>query len=351
MRTYSRLDRSLPLLALPAALALGPAVLASPTPADDSLWVSDDVNVTIYNVALDGTLKSSFHSGSISGVSLSVDPVDGTIWAAKEGSNKIEHYTTAGVKLGEFSATVYDPLSSAPEGVAVDFRDGTLWIVDDDTHLVYNVQRDGTLITSFPTALFDPGALSPQDIAYDPLTDTLWLTDNGTDRLYNVTRQGMLVSTFPSSAFSAAAINLQGVGVDMVDASLWVTDRAADRIFNVTRNGVLLGWVESTAFGSNDPTGVTFQRGEAATLASVKADVDAGAASGKIGAKAMKHFDQAWKLIDKQLAKGNTRAVGSMLYDLKDFIVGKIGSGEIDESYGLRLAMSAVSASGGYDSP
>jgi hypothetical protein len=314
--------------------------------ADDSLWVSDDVNVTIYNVALDGTLLSSFHSGSISGLSLSVDPVDGTLWAAKEGSNRIEQYTKAGVKLTTILGQTYDPNSHAPEGVAVDFDDGTLWVVDDFTNLVYNIQRDGTLIRSFPTALYDPAAASPQDITFDPLSGSLWLTDNVTDLIYNVTRDGLLISAFPTSAYSPVATNPQGIGVDMVDGSLWITDRTAQRLFNVTRNGVLLGAIESSVFGSANPTGVSYDRAQVPTLASFKADVAAGIASGKVSAKVKKHFQNLLGQIDKLLAKGKTDAAASMLLGLKDYIVGRIGSGDIDADYGFALAFSAISLSG-----
>jgi DNA-binding beta-propeller fold protein YncE len=337
----------LPLLAL---LIAGPAALAAPTPAADSLWVSDDINLTIYNIAMDATVLSSFHSGSISGLSLSVDPIDGTLWAAKEGSGTIEHYTKAGTKLGVFSCLLYDPLSKRPEGVAVDFDDGTLWIVDDETNRVYNIQRNGTPISSFPTAMYDAAASSPQDLAFDPLTDTLWFTDNHTRRIYNVTRAGVLVSTFHATAFSAAATNLQGIGVDMVDGTLWITDRDADAIFNVTRTGVLLGTIPSAAFGSSNPTGVAHDRAVAATKASLTAEVAAGVASGKISAKANKHFAQVFGQIDKQLAKGNPLAASTMLLGLRDYILGKIGSGDIDAAYGVKLAMSVVSLSSAYKS-
>ncbi|MHC5210578.1 MAG: NHL repeat-containing protein [Planctomycetota bacterium] len=333
-------------LSLSALLVAAPLALAQP--AGDSLWVSDDVNVTIYNLAMDGSTLSSFHSGSISGVSLSVDPTDGTLWAAKEGSNRIEHYDQAGTKLEWFSGLTYDINSKTPEGVAVDSADGTLWIVDDATGLIYNTQRDGTLIKSFPVASFDPGATSPQDITFDPLTETFWLTDNTSLQIYNVTREGLLVSTFHASGFSSAATNLQGIGVDMVDGSLWITDRDADEIYNVTRNGVLLTTLASSVFGSSNPTGVAHDRAVAATYASLSADVQDGITGGLLSTKAQKHIQHVFKQVDKQLLKGNTSAAGNIVLGMKDYIVGKIGSGDIDEAYGLELAFSAISLSGSY---
>jgi hypothetical protein len=93
---------------------------------------------------------------------------------------------------------------------------------------------------------------------------------------------------------------------------------------------------------------VSYDRAQVPTLASFKADVAAGIAGGKISAKAKKHFQQVFGQIDKQLAKGNTGLVATMLLGLKDYIVGKINSGDIDANYGFALAFSAISLSGSF---
>ena len=110
---------------------------------ETSLWCSDDVGRRIYRVSMDGTfVYSSFYSGSISG--LAVDPSDGTIWAAKEGSARIMHFDRLGNRLGTIESAVYDPTATGPEGIGVDFFDNTLWIIDDDSARLYNVTKTGS---------------------------------------------------------------------------------------------------------------------------------------------------------------------------------------------------------------
>jgi sugar lactone lactonase YvrE len=272
----------LPTLALCAACLTGLAadLTAQLTP---SLWVADDVAVTIYNVKLDGTVVSSFHSGSISGLSLGVDERFDTIWGAKEGSNLIMRYDTKGKVLSSFPGTTYDVNATAPEGVAVDPVDGTLWIVDDATLRVYNVTKSGELISSFPTWAFDAGVQSPQDIAADPGDGTLWLTDNGTDRIYKVTREGVLVSSFPTASFAAGATNPQGLGIDPTDRTLWVTDRATKAIYHVSQFGALLSSIDASGIGTGSPTGVAFAAPKQPTLPGLIADLEQGVEDGQIG--------------------------------------------------------------------
>ena len=135
--------------ALLLSILWAPVAFALPAPAGQTLWISDDVNTTIYHVKLDGTVLSSFPSGSISELALGTGADAGTLWAAKEGSNLIVHFDTSGQTLASFPGTAYDPAAVSPEGVAVDFADGTLWIVDDETDLVYHVEDDGTPLGSF----------------------------------------------------------------------------------------------------------------------------------------------------------------------------------------------------------
>jgi DNA-binding beta-propeller fold protein YncE len=250
--------RTLPFSTLPLAILLAaPALaLALEPPADTkTLWVSDDVNATIYHVLLDGTVLSSFHSGSISEVALD-DTEPGTLWGAKEGSNLIVHFSKSGQTLSSFPGTVYDPAAFAPEGVAVDLADGTLWIADDVTDLIYHVERDGSPLESFSTALFDPAAISPQGLATDPTDGTLWVADNVTHRVYNLTTSGALVASFPAAAFGPATLNLQGIAIDGQDHSVWLTARNTHTIYNVSREGALQSTLDAALFGSLDPTGV-----------------------------------------------------------------------------------------------
>ncbi|MCP3919091.1 MAG: DUF3494 domain-containing protein [bacterium] len=247
--------------AAPARLLLASVLLSAVSTAQvgqSTLWASDDVTRTIYHVTQDGVVLFFFEAGVVS--SLAVDPGDDTLWAAKEGFSRIVHYDRLGNQLGFFETTDYDAGATRPEGVAVDYFDGTLWVVDDVTSTVYNVETDGTLIGSFTTATFDPLATSPQGIAGDPQDGTLWLTDNLTDAVYHVTATGALIDWFPADVFAQAANNPQGISVDEINGTLWVTDRVTQTVYNLERDGTEIHSFASAHYGSNNPTGIAYDR-------------------------------------------------------------------------------------------
>jgi hypothetical protein len=159
-----------------------------------------------------------------------------TLWAAKEGSNLIMHFSQTGQTLGSFPGTAYDPLATEPEGVAQDVADGTLWVVDDITDLVYHVQPNGALIELLLDAGSRPAGDQPAGHRHRSHRRHAVAHGQPFHRVYHATRTGALVGSFASSAFDASATNLQGIGVE-ADGSLWLTDRDTHKLYNVTREG------------------------------------------------------------------------------------------------------------------
>ena len=177
-------------------------------PADASLWVVDDVARTTANVTLSGQRTTSFATPNTAISSVSVDPLDGTLWGVNEGgaagAGKLVNYDTTGAVIREIPAGTFGGFGGEGMSIAPG-PDGSLWVVDDPdvtgrVDTVYRVARDGTLLDSFPTSTFSTGSTSPQDIAYDTHDGTLWITDNGADRVYNITTTGQLVRSFPTDA-------------------------------------------------------------------------------------------------------------------------------------------------------
>ena len=308
---------------------------------DPTLWVSDDVNLTIYHVRLDGTVLSSFASGSISGVALGTGADANTLWAAKEGSNLVLHFDKAGSTLSSFSGTTYDPQASSPEGVAVDPADGTLWICDDDTLRVYHVEDDGTLIESFDTSTFDPAAISPQGVACDGVDGTLWLTDNVTHRVYNVTPDGTPLSSFPASTFGPVTLNLQGISVDPIDRSLWLTARNTHTIYHVSREGVLQSTLDAALFGSLNPTGVAVQNQPPLTFAGLIGVVEQGLADGLVMPQAAKKLTHLVRQAQKQFDKSHPTPALNLLTEFQSQVNSLMLAGAIDPGFG-RLLLTEV---------
>jgi len=319
------------------------AASALPAPASQTLWISDDVNTTIYHVKLDGTVLSSFASGSISELALGTGADAGTLWAAKEGSNLIVHFDQSGQTLSSFPGTAYDPAAISPEGVAVDFADGTLWIVDDVTDLVYHVEDDGTPLGSFSAQDFDPAATSPQGIACDPTDGTLWIADNVTHRVYNLTTDGTLLSSFPASAFGPVTLNLQGISVDETDRSLWLTARNTHLIYHVSRAGVLQSTLDASVFGSLDPTGVAVQLHAPMTFTGLVEAIDAGLQDALITPGGAKKLTHAVRQAQKQFEKAHPAATMAILEGFQEQVYGLMLAGDVDEGFGRELLAGADS--------
>lgn len=326
MNSDRHVCRILPLIALLSAGALA---------QDKTLWVSDDINTTIYNLTSEGTLITSFHSGSISEVAMGIGSEANTFWVTKEGSNLVIHMDKSGVILSSFPGTKVDPAATTPEGVAVDFADNTLWVLDDTTERLYNTQKDGTLIKSFLTTSFDANAISCQGVAADP-DGTLWLTDNHSWKVYNITKQGALISSFGVAAFDPLATNLQGIGVDDLDRSLWLTDRDTHKIYNVTRTGALKSTIDATAFGSLNPTGVAVEEVAEVTFGGLIGDIADALAAGEISSAVAKKLTNTVKVAEKQFNKGHPWAAASIMQGfvttVNDFQVGGLIGGDLARS-------------------
>ena len=316
---------------------------ALPAPAGQTLWVSDDVNTTIYHVQLDGTVLSSFPSGSISELALGTGADAGTLWAAKEGSNLIVHFDKSGQTLSSFPGTAYDPAAVSPEGVAVDFADGTLWIVDDETDLVYHVEDDGTPLESFSTADFDAAATSPQGIACDPTDGTLWIADNVTHCVYNLTTEGTLLSSFPASAFGPVTLNLQGISVDETDRSLWLTARNTHLIYHVSRAGALQSTLDASVFGSFDPTGVAVQLHAPMTFTGLVEAIEAGLEESLLTPQAAKKLTHSVRQAQKQAEKTHPAAAMAILQAFQEQVYDLMLAGHVDEAFGRELLVGADS--------
>ncbi len=257
------------------------AVVAHPTAAtartrEITLWVVDDVTKVTYQVSELGALLASFPTPNTAISSIAVDPRDGTLWGANEGTGdgsvpgKLVNYDRNGVVIREISAADFGAVGTEGMGLTFDRRNPTLWVVDDPpagtgVPMVYNIDRDGDLISSFPTSDFDVAATSPQAIDYDRFTQSLWITDNAAERVYNVGLTGELIASFPTDGgpfvtedFPGGITNIQGVSVGSAD-DLWITARDTGTVYQVSRAGdVVLQSFPIAAVDplASDPTGV-----------------------------------------------------------------------------------------------
>lgn len=265
-------------LAVGLSLAAPPEEATALVTEEPTLWLTDDVTRTTYNVSLTGGLISSFPTPNTAISSIAVDPINRTLWGANEGSasgippGKLVNYDRTGVVIQEILASAFGGIGTEGMAVTIAADDSSLWVVDDPAitgpvPTVYNITRTGVLISSFPTSSFDPASTSPQAIAYDPFGGTLWIADNQAERVYQITQTGTLIRSFPTNAgpFVTAAHpfgvrNVQGITVESSDV-LWLTARDTGTIYRVTKDGATV--LSSFAMSSVDPvasnpTGVAF---------------------------------------------------------------------------------------------
>ena len=262
-------------LAIAGAVTVLMGSAAAADPAPPTLWITDDVARLTYNVDLDGGVITSFETPNTAYSSVAVDPIDGTLWGANEGSSsgtppgKLVNYDRTGRVIEEIPAGVFGAVGTEGLALAIAADDDSLWVVDDPASselgepTVYNVSRSGELIFSFPIADVDPIARSPQGIAYDGFTSTLWITDNSTEKIYNVTRNGTLISSFSTDAGPFVTVdqpngveNVQGIAVES-PGILWITARDTGTIYRVNSSGSEVLQTMTIA-GVDNPTGVAF---------------------------------------------------------------------------------------------
>ncbi len=261
---------------LVATIVALPSAASAARGRTTNLWVVDDITLTTYQITEDGVLLTSFPTPNTAKSSIAVDPKDGTLWGANEGTaagspGKLVNYDRSGNVIREISAADFGAVRTEGMALTFDRRNPTLWIVDDppsDTGAVptvYNITRNGDLISSFPTSDFDVAATSPQAIAFDRYSASLWITDNAADRVYNVSLTGGLIASFATDEGPFVTVtapngvkNVQGVSVESSEY-LWITARDTSTVYRVTRAGdavvqsFTLTSVDPAAF---DPTGV-----------------------------------------------------------------------------------------------
>ena len=135
--------------------------------SDGSLWlVDDDLNRAI-NFTTDGTTSGGFlvptvissfmtpFGASLQGIAS--DP-DGTLWFTDNVHESVFNVSDTGEVLSEFSTELFTGSmvwsENNSQGISVSEVDGTLWVTDRFQQTVYHVTRTGATISSFPATAF-----------------------------------------------------------------------------------------------------------------------------------------------------------------------------------------------------
>ena len=209
------------------------AIAVDPTTAPRTLWVVREVPGLLVNLTKNGEVLSTIETQSLFDAwgpeGVDVDPFDGSLWFLTDpnfnhdppdpGVPAVYNITRDGNLISSFPTSIFDPRSTSPQSISVDPVDGSLWLVDNRADQIYNVTNQGVLINTFSTRELIPSSTNPQGItiAVDKSNGTLWVTDRGTHTVFNITRTGEQLSAFDLSSIDLGPntiFNPTGIAVE-----------------------------------------------------------------------------------------------------------------------------------------
>jgi len=149
---------------------------------------------------------------------VAVDQVDGTIYGAEGGKNRVRVLGPNGT-LGP---TMSGGLAN-PRGIAVDPADRSVWVADHGVNgRISHFSRSGELLGSFPS-----GAVQAADI--DANEDTVFLADKGANVIRMYSKDGTPAGTFGQRGTALGRFQAPG-GLDLVGDRLYVMEMRGERI-------------------------------------------------------------------------------------------------------------------------
>jgi sugar lactone lactonase YvrE len=251
--------------------------------AAGNIYVADKLNHRIRKISDSGvvttfagsTIGSADGTGtaaqfnSPSGVAVAID---GTVYVADTGNNRIRKITAAGVVTtlagstpGTANGTVTTARFNSPSGIAIDAV-GNVYIADEGNHRIRKITSAGVVTTLAGSTLgYADGTgtaaqfHSPSGVAVD-VTGNVYVADAINHRIRKISIDGVVI-TFAGSTqgvsngigiaaqfYSPAAVALDAAG------NVYVADALNDRIRKITATGVVSTLAGSTA-GAVDGTG------------------------------------------------------------------------------------------------
>lgn len=203
----------------------------------DTIYVSDNIDNTITMIASNGT-ETTFGAGDLNGpTGLAVDPLNGDIYVANNGSGQIAEFTPGGTFLGDLSSTFNNP-----RGLAFDSA-GNLFVANQSSNSVSEVTPGGTVSTFVGTGLDFPNGL-----AFDS-AGNLYIANGNGDSTITVATPGGMTSTLNVSGHPLNWPN--GVAFDSA-GNLYVVNNHDPSVEKITAG---VGTVFAST-GLSDPKGL-----------------------------------------------------------------------------------------------
>ena len=174
----------------------------------------------VYHISKYG--DTLWHGGNFARVSsVSVNLKDNTCWVADQDADQVYHYRPYGDRI--WSGAIDSPVS-----LSADPMDGSLWVVSADeqqgTSSVTHLAEDGQVLWSSDAFSF-AGAIS-----VNPTDGSCWVADWGTREVIHLDKSGLELSRLPG--FWRARVS-----VDPADGSCWVCDEDNGQIIHLGISG------------------------------------------------------------------------------------------------------------------
>ena len=215
----------------------------SVNPTDGSVWAA--TGASIMHLAADGAILSQTN-GFWEPCSVSVNPFDGSCWVADSRTSKVIHLNEHGAELSRTGGF------ASPVCVSVNHVDGSCWVADRGTY-------DFDLYRYFGSAVVHLGGdgselwrgedfNGPWSVSVNPSDGSCWVADTDNGHLVHLASDGTELPGVPAGTPIAVAVNPR-------DGSCWVAMTGG--IAHFDSSGNLLwqggpGWASCLAVDSDD---------------------------------------------------------------------------------------------------
>jgi DNA-binding beta-propeller fold protein YncE len=205
--------------------------------ADGTVAGVDSFNwrVNVHNA--DGTPRTAFGTRNVLNYprGLAADRGQNTLVVGNTDAQNVIKYSLTGQRL--WTAT-----GVKPWGVTVDQVDGTIYAAEFASNRIRVIRQNGTL-----GATFSGGLSNPRGVAVDPVDRSVWVSNQGSGRIVHFSATGQALGSFATGAGQAADLEVNG-------DTIFLADKGGNRILLYSKTGTPTG-----TFGSAGSTLGRFQ--------------------------------------------------------------------------------------------
>lgn len=203
-----------------------------------SVWMCDESNKTVWEFSPAPSQLGNPLTPIETPIGVSVDPVDGSVWIAERGGNRILHYDgPSHLFLGSVNV-------DRPSRVAVDSLTRSVWVTSFDSKQVFRV-TNGAIDKTIG------GLGGPIGIAVDARRGKVWVADAIRNAVLLLDRTGTLLATVQSVGTA------RDISVDLVTGDAWVAAPGSGAVFRISASGTSVRRIG----GFDSPVGIAVDPG------------------------------------------------------------------------------------------